>query len=167
MSELITKTGVPHWLQPPKKDTSDFYPEWIWETTLERLSEGEALSSICRDPAFPAYGRFLRWIHKDAERKARYREAQELATEVIQERALLEAQGIDKDGNPTMNDVQRSALIVKQCNFLASAWNRERYGERKQVEQTVTIDISDAMAKAQARIEHREEKVIEGEIDGR
>jgi hypothetical protein len=32
-------------------------------------------------------------------------------------------------------------------------WNRKRFGEVKQIDQTVTIDLTSAMAEAQARVD--------------
>lgn len=132
--ELIQETGVPHWLQPPKQDTTAEYTEWTWEETLRRLSAGEPLSSICRDETMPEYGRFMRWIHdkNHPERKERYREAQKLATEFHGDTMQEEmASQYDENGMPKDIHWQRERNNMRK--FLMSAWNRDRYSEKKDV----------------------------------
>jgi len=144
-SELIQTTGVPHWLQPPKKDGGEFYTEWVWEHALERCTAGETLTSICRDAHMPDIERFRRWIFADPQRKARYYEAREAGAEKIEDEMLDIADG---EG---MEDVQRSTLRINTRKWLLGVWNRKRYGESKQIDVNHTVDITDAMRAAEER----------------
>ncbi|MBT4081991.1 MAG: hypothetical protein HOE82_15385 [Gammaproteobacteria bacterium] len=132
--ELIQETSVPHWLQPPKKDTSTEYNEWTWEETLRRLSSGEPLSAICRDETMPDYGRFMRWIHngKHPERKERYRDAQQLATEFHGD-SMLEEMDSQYDENGLPKDLGWQQERNRTRKFLMASWNKDRYSEKKDV----------------------------------
>lgn len=121
----------------------------LFEVALNRISNGEALSLIIRsDNRDIDYSHFLRWIHKDEERKRRYREAQELATEVHASEII----SIADCENDSLEDVARSKLRIDARKFLMSSWNRSRYGDVKQVDQTVKIDITGAMQEAEKRL---------------
>ena len=159
MADLITETGIPHWLQPTKQDHGDFYSEITWETALEQLASGMTLKSICSDPTMPEYGRFLRWIHADPGRKRRYREAQELATESIND--TFRDKVADADD---MTDIARLTLEFNHVKWLTGVWNRDRYGERKQVDVNDNVDLREAMAAAQTRVEQQAGRIIEGEV---
>lgn len=165
-SPQFIETGVPHWLQPPKRDTSPVYTEYTWETALHRLSGGETLTSICRDAHMPDYGPFLRWIHSDENRKARYREAQALATEAMADRSIARAEGFDSEGNELLEDVQRTKLVLDQMRFIMRAWNPDRYAEKKQTDVNVTVDLTVAMEKANERVlSSRKPMTLEGDYE--
>lgn len=161
MAELITQTGVPHWLQPAKLAPGDFYPEWVWEHILERLMAGETLTSVCKDPAMPEYQPMLRWIHAEEDRKARYHDARAVGASLIEDQMLAIADGSDNE----MEDVQRSTLRISTRKWLLGVWDRKRYGETKQVDHNVTLDLSQAIEQANERINGRQEKVIEAEVE--
>lgn len=162
LEELFVTTNVPAWMQPPKQDTSTLYTEWTWEEILRRVSEGQFLTHICKDPTMPQdYGRLLRWIMNDDSRKADYYHAQSIGTEMMVENALEVSEGAE-----SAEDVQRSKLRVDTIKWVVGARNRVRYGDIKQVEQTVKIDISDAMSKAQQRvIDLRKPVLIEQDVN--
>jgi len=111
----------------------------VFERFLDHISEGGlGTEFINSDPREIQYGDFLSWIHRDAEREARYEEAQRIGTAAMAEKVMLISDGID---NP-MEDVQRSALRVATREKLMKAWNRKRYGDRQQVDVTNNTVIS-------------------------
>lgn len=160
MAELIKTTGIPHWLQPPKLARGDHYSEWTWEEVLSRLRSGHTLTSICKDETMPQYEQLLRWIHGDAHRKAHYYEARAIGAEGIEDQLLAIADGVDNE----MEDVTRSTLRIQTRKWLLGVWDRKRYAETKQIDINSTIDLSDAMATAMARVEGRQAVLIEGEV---
>lgn len=135
--------------------------ESIFETVLDHAIEGKSIKTLINsDPRGVTYGRFMQWLKRDTERFAQYEEAREIGAEAIMEEMKEIA-----DGLTTMEDVQRSQLRVNVRKIELQAWNRKRYGDKQQIEQTVTVDLSGAMEKAQRRLEQRaREKVIEGEV---
>jgi hypothetical protein len=158
MAELITQTGIPYWLQPPKKTTEPVYAEWVWYHALERIAAGETLTSICSDPVMPEYGPFLTWVFAKEERKTEYYKARALGAERIEDQMVDIADGVDGP----MNDTQRDALRISTRKWLLGVWNRNRYGEARTLDINVALDIGDAMAKAALRIDNN---VIDVEVE--
>lgn len=156
----ITLTGVPHWLQPP--DTRGNLTEYSWNKILENVAKGQTIKSIVEDENLGVdYNALLRWIHKDEGRKAEYYRAREIGAEVIADDLIEISDGVD-----SMEDVARSSLRIQTRKWLLGVWNRKRYGDVKQIEQNVTVDIGAAMERAQARVLSRMNNIVEGEVLG-
>jgi uncharacterized membrane protein YkoI len=125
--------------------------ENMFEWVITRIADGVPLKEILRsDFRQPEYESFLRWIHKDETRKSRYYEAQEIGAEIIASEILEIA-----DADDTLEDVARSTLRINSRKWLLGVWNRKRFGDVKQIEQNVTIDIGAAMAAADERVQNR------------
>lgn len=161
-------TGLPHWLLPdPVRGEIN---ERSWEELLTAIASGDpltlALNDYCRVSDKREYARVLRWIHADPEREAQYKEAKRIGTEMKRSVIELHSMGYDENGEPTMNDVSRDSLVVNTYKWLMAKDNREVYGEHRQVEEKVTIDIGDAMLEAQRRVDNRlrQTRDIEGEV---
>ena len=156
----ITLTGIPHFLIPP--DSPDFLTDYSWNTILVGLSQAETLSSIVSERLGrpDEYGRILSWIHKDPDREKEYYKAREIGTDVLVDEMLDIADAVD-----SIEDVARSQLKISTRKWVASSFNRARYGDTKQVDTTVTLDISKAMEEAQNRlIDATTITTIEGEV---
>jgi hypothetical protein len=120
----------------------------MYDYILEQIALGEPLKkALALDVREPDYGKFLRWIHADEDRKNRYYEAQMIGSEIIADDMIEIA-----DADDTIEDVQRSTLRINTRKYLLSVWNRKRYGDIRQVEQTVNVSIVDAMERAQQRL---------------
>lgn len=159
----ITLTGIPHFLIPP--DTPDFLTDYSWNTILTGLRQAETLMSIVTERlARPdEYGRILDWIHRDVERETAYYKAREVGMDKLVDEMIDIADAVD-----SVEDVARSQLRITTRKWVASSFNRKRYGDVKQVDTTVTLDISKAMEEAQIRvIEHNTPRlIIDAEVDG-
>ena len=157
----ITLTGVPHFLIPP--DTPDFLTDYSWNTILVGLRQAETLSSIVNDKLGrpDEYGRILTWIHADEQREQDYYKAREIGMDKLVDEMVDIADGVD-----SMEDVARSQLRITTRKWVAASFNRKKYGDSKQVDTTVTLDISKAMEEAQNRLLESKSsiKTIEGEV---
>ena len=92
----------------------------------------------------------------------RYYEAQAIGAEVIAQQILEIA-----DAQDSMEDVNRSTLKINTRKWLLGVWNRKRFGDIKQIEQNVNIDLSQAMQDAQERLDRsRTVDVITRRVDG-
>ena len=132
-------------------DLTTLVYENMFEGVLVKIASGKPLTQVLEeDYRQPEYEHFLRWIHKDDGRKARFYEAQELAAHIVEAQLLKIA-----DADDSLEDVARSTLRINTRKWLLGVWNRKRFGETKQIEQNVTIDISAAMAEAQARVDNK------------
>ena len=117
------------------------------EHVLAEVSSGRTIKSLLdEDYREPDYQHFLGWLRKDPGRWARYQDAQEISAEMDTARMVEEAYGLESN-----NDVQRSTLIVNTLKFKVQSYNRRRYGDTKQVDQAVTININEAIDAARER----------------
>jgi len=131
--------------------------ESAFERVMEDMEAGKSLSAAIQDHPLPMdYTRFLAWIHRDDKRQERYYAAQTVAAEAVANQMIDIA-----DASDSIEDVQRSTLRINTRKWLLSVWNRKRFGDTKQIEQTVTIDLGQAMIAAQQRVLERQGDVID------
>lgn len=119
--------------------------EIAFESALEYLSDGRTLHQFCLEyhqPLSPV--RFRQWMFQKERTKQAYLVAKALGAEAVEDDLIRIADGIDPQGNPIPEDIQRSNLKINTRKWLLGVWNRKRYGETKQIEQTVTqtVDVS-------------------------
>lgn len=135
--------------------------EACFERMMDTVETGQPLTAAIENYPLPIeYHRFLSWIHKDENRKARYHEAQAVGAEVVSHQMIDIA-----DASDSIEDVQRSTLRINTRKWLLGVWNRKRFGETRQIEQNITVDLSEAMAAAQQRVSAARGEVID--VQGR
>jgi hypothetical protein len=100
------------------------------------------------DPRSPSLKKFIAWVMRDENRKAQYYEAQAIGAEVL----FVEQSSI-VDAKDTLEDVNRSTLRANDRKWKMGVMNRKRFGDVKQIDQNVTIDLSGAMQAAQERLD--------------
>lgn len=123
--------------------------ERILDRVLERVAMGNPLTEALGDEVYDIdYATYLRWLLKDEDRKRRYYEAQEMGAEIVSHQMIKIA-----DADDSMEDVARSTLRINTRKWLLGVWNRKRFGDIKQIEQNVSINLGEAMQQAQARVE--------------
>ncbi len=101
-----------------------------------------------RDSRAPDLKRFIAWVVRDEGRRAKYYEAQEVGAEVL----MVEIPMIS-DAADSLEDVNRSTLRVNTRKWQLGVFNKKRFGDVKQIDQTVTINLGDAMRDAQERLD--------------
>ena len=149
---------LPNWLTAPEppapkpsremRDLIVLQYESAFPRILERMYSGSTLQAAIDDDFREIdSGAFLRWIRKDPERHALYKEAKEIRTEAWAGKIIEHAVASD-----SAEDVQRSKLIVDTYKWLMAADNRRTYGDTKQIDFGGTISITAALAQAQARV---------------
>jgi len=137
--------------------------EAVFDDIIEHSASGQPLTAFVemRPLAFD-YQRCLSWIMRDETRKNRYYEAQEIGAEIVSHQIL----GI-ADASDSLEDVARSTLRINSRKWLMGVWSRKRFGDIKQVDQNITIDLSAAMQEAQNRLDNaRTVEVLGRVIDG-
>ena len=123
--------------------------EAVFDDVLEHIASGQPLTAFVESRPLPFdYQRCLSWIMRDETRKLRYYEAQETGAEIVSHQIL----GI-ADADDSIEDVARSTLRINSRKWLMGVWSRKRFGEIKQIDQNVTIDLSAAMREAQERLD--------------
>jgi len=142
----ITLTGVPHFLIPP--DTKEVLTDYTWGRILFNLKQAETLmSTLTSIGVEDQYGRIITWIHRDEQRSQDYYKAREVGMDKLVDEIIDIADGVD-----SIEDVARSQLRISSRKWLAGVWNKKKFGDVKQVDTTVTLDISKAMEEAQIRV---------------
>jgi hypothetical protein len=148
-------TPLPEWLTgapvtdptPPKQSTSALHEQFdrLFEHLIDQITIGRSLASILENDARGIYvAEFLRYVKRSPEKASRLREAQEIHSEV----RFSKIQDIAENALDSRMADSQIAAIGKQ----ASAYDRKRFGDVKQVEITQNISILDAMAKARERV---------------
>lgn len=124
------------------------YPA-LFEIALDGIASGNPMTAVVESyPLRVNIDRFRAWVLRDETRRARYYEAQALGAEVVAEQIIEIA-----DADDSIEDVARSTLRINSRKWLMGVWNRKRFGDVKQIEQNVVIDMGEAMAAAQARVD--------------
>ncbi|CAB4140608.1 hypothetical protein UFOVP669_50 [uncultured Caudovirales phage] len=161
--ESAVLTALPSWMAPAPPIPSPVSTTQLrlqneltliensFERALEHVRQGKPLAQFVEEyPIEIEYTRLLAWIMRDEDRKLRYREAQEIGAEVVADQMIQIADGTDT-GLP--EDIDRATLRINTRKWLLGVWNRKRFGETRQIEQNVNVNLGDAMAAAQARVE--------------
>lgn len=121
----------------------------LYTSLLDRVASGQPMTAALEVSAHSIeYGRFMAWVKRDPERLNAYYEAQEAGAEVVAEQMIQIADAAD-----TVEDVQRSTLRINTRKFLLGVWNRKRFGEVRQQDVNVNINMVEAMREANERVE--------------
>lgn len=67
----------------------------VEQTIIDRLADGESLSSICRDPAMPAWSAVHNWMDADDGFSGRIMRAREVGYQVRADRAIEAAKSAE------------------------------------------------------------------------
>lgn len=138
----------------------------IFETILDNLGNGITVAETLRDDYREiSYGSLLRWIHENPDRKNLYEHARRIGTEVMANEIVNISDGKNPDGSDSLEDVARSTLRINTRKFIMQSWNRDRYGDKRQIDQNVNVNIADAMAEADRRVRSATGVTIDGEYD--
>lgn len=117
------------------------------------MAAGSTFARAVRElPVALDHGAFYRWVNSNAERRNRYKEAKELRTEAWAGKIIERAEGVDSDGNPTMDDVSRDKLVIDTYKWLMGADNRKQYGDTKTIDVNTNISITAALDAARSRV---------------
>lgn len=120
-----------------------------FESALEHVASGSTLSSFCREyHTRLSEARFRAWIRADPRRRSAYEEASAIWADVTADQLIRISDGIDPEGNPSPNDVQRSQLQIGTRKWLMAKRYADRYGDLKRIEQTTTTRFDPSTATA-------------------
>lgn len=134
------------------------YTEALATEILDRLTAGEPLAQICRDPHMPGPSSVYRWLEANKQFSADFARARESGFDQIAMDALLIADTPEmgeevkyapgKDGEfvpverKTADRILHRKLQVETRLKLLAKWDPKRYGAR----QTIEHDVSDSLA---------------------
>lgn len=154
---MLDPKATPDQLPALRRANEQMMFEHTFDRMMEHVSSGQPLrAALSTDPRNIDYARYLSWVMRDERRKERYYEAQAIGAEVVATQMLEIA-----DASDSIEDVQRSTLRINTRKWLMGVWNRKRFGEVKQIDQTVTIDMAGAMEEARRRADARRGQVVD------
>lgn len=163
--------NLPDWLVPARKERNersrlapgnakpemremilaDF--EMAFPRVLDRMCAGETITdSIAQLPFRLDRGAFMRWVKKDAQKYAMFKEAKEIRSEVWAGDMVNIALGKSLSGEPIPMDLDRAKVVLDTYKFLIRCENKKEYGDTKQVEITQTISVRAALDAAKTRV---------------
>lgn len=111
---------------------------------LDRLSRGETIKQIVKDPYMPTYQQIMKWVKTDPDFQAAYMSAQEFRMNVFADEILEIADdatgdirlGFDKAGNviPEVNveAIQRSKLRIETRKYLMERYAKQTFAPPKE-----------------------------------
>ena len=160
--ETLDYRKLPNWLSAPKPEklptisSREALLEKEYSNMFERIIEdifrGKGLMALINeDHRVISYEGFMKWIKADPDRLERYREAQEMRTELMSTEIINISDGYDADNPYTNEAVNRDKLRIETRKWLIAAHNK-RYRDSKQVEIAGAISISEALSLAQSRV---------------
>lgn len=121
------------------------YTTELAQEIFDRVSDGEALTRICKDDHMPVYTTVVRWKIHNNDFCTMYAKAKELQAETHEDRMLEIAR--------TEPDVQRAKLIVDTMKWAAVKLNPKKFGDRTQTDITTGDQPLSGLQVPQERIQ--------------
>jgi len=115
---------------------------------LNEVATGEPVHKVLKEKNI--HKNFLAWVYADEQRKELFSKAQAVSSEVLASQMHETAMTPPDPEEMFFVKVKLDAL-----KFLMEKYNPDKYGPKKQVEQTINVDIA-------AAIEAADQRVIEG-----
>lgn len=137
----LTSSSSSSSLTPEQREVEQQNFAIAFEFALERIADGMPLDTFCREynaPVVPlSPSRFRAWIYRSDKRRAAYHVAKAIGAEAVEDEMIRIADGKDALGNPTIDDVQRTRVMLETRRWLLGVWNRQRYGDKTTIEQNI------------------------------
>ena len=139
----------------------------LFTSITDRISRGESLRSVCRDPEMPHKSTVLRWLREMPQLRDQYAAARDdlleyWASDILEiadDGTLDVIPGLNKYGDevmvPNHANVQRDRLRIDSRKWLLSKLAARKYGDRLEVEHSGevqhTVDITSLSAREKMR----------------
>ena len=134
----------------------------LTEEICQRLSKGEPLAQICRDPHMPERTVVYDWANEDKDLAQRIAHAREKGFDAIAEECLAiadtpmlgEERTTDADGAVSLKHSDmlghRKLQIETRLKLLAK-WDPKRYGDMQKIEHSGAVDIAATLMASRKR----------------
>ena len=118
---------------------------------LDRIVAGESLSKILETKGLPHYVTVMRWLEADETFRNRYARAREDQADTLADELMKivdETPPVDAQGKRDSAWVAWQRNRIDARKWVASKLKPKKYGERQQIDQTVTVTLTDAQVEA-------------------
>ena len=112
------------------------YDPAVAQLILDRMSEGEAMDSICADNQMPPRRIVRRWLHSVPEFRAQYELARELQGESISDRIIA----IEKQVLAGELDPKCAKVAIDSMQFRIARLAPKRWGNKVEHSHSHTVD---------------------------
>ena len=120
----------------------------IFEHVVDKLTSGIPLHKAIQNDIRPiSLSLFLKWIHRDDDLRARYEEAQKFGAEVLAAEILEISDSVQDD-----SEIQMAKLRIDARKHLTKVWNKEKYGDTKNVNITGSFSMLEVLKEARGRV---------------
>lgn len=130
--------------RPPKHYTTP-----VMMAVIERVANGETLTSICREEGMPAPGTFREWVVNNQELRAAWEAAKELRAHALFDRVLDIVDTLTKQpqgwGKDSAAHVRALTEAMNSLKWAASKLAPQQYGERPPLLAVVPIHITTSL----------------------
>lgn len=111
---------------------------------IEKIANGETLTSICGKDGLPKVTTFRRWLVNYPELSKAYYEARKLSAESLEEEAL-DAGRLVRASPGTAQQVRATEVLMNQLRWSASRRDPGRFGDRAPVSVVVPVQINTSL----------------------
>jgi hypothetical protein len=136
------------------------YTKKLADEICERLTLGESLKKICRDEHIPPETTVRRWVLANIEGfSEQYAQARASGYELLAEEILEisdQPVGTTDIGGTDTGAVQKQRLQVDTRKWLLSKMLPKKFGDKLEIDQTLTIDASKRIDLLKAGIDRAE-----------
>lgn len=134
----MTDTAISRRGRPPKDYTSE-----IMDKIVERVSVGETLRAICKEPNMPSECTFRKWVRENPSLAKAWHLAKELRAHSLFDKAIDLADILSKGNGTdlTANQIRALQVAIDTYKFAASRLNPRDYGERVPISPVVPVQI--------------------------
>ena len=148
----FVEMSVPSWLVPQKNYQSDFYTTADWHHILTRLENGERLSTICDDPCLPNVGQIRRFISAkgNEDYAEEYEHSMRIHRMTMEDRLQDMAEGRHDN---QFEEIERTKLRIDTTIKTMGFQDPKRYRPKTDSEVSVNIDITQAIAEGEKRVQ--------------
>ena len=152
---------------PSKGGAVSIFTPALFTSICDRISQGESLRSVCRDPETPSKSTVLRWLREKPELRDQYANARDdlmeyWASDILEiadDGSLDTMEGLNRHGDavmvPNHANVQRDKLRIDARKWSLSKLKPRVYGDRLEVEHggeiSHKVDITSLSAREKMR----------------
>lgn len=137
--------------EPKKRGRPSIATPALKAKILERISAGESLYNIIKTKGFPKYTTILGWLDKDKDFAVQYARAREDQADTLADELMAivdEKPPVDAQGKRDSAWVAWQRNRIDARKWVASKLKPKKYGERQQIDQTVTVTLTEEQVEA-------------------
>jgi hypothetical protein len=111
------------------------YSSFVVDIMLDRIMNGDSITSICKEKGFPTYNSFCRWKRESPGFAENIRRAKRDRSEVYFDKIIKSMDDMDDVANK--DEVASRKLKVDSYKYIAKIGNQDEFGDKSQIKAEV------------------------------